>query len=187
MGRPTAILRITPLILMFSLTLGALPAHALLMVDGTVQAVGPGVWQYDFTVGNSGPDDVILVSLLNVPVDDLLIAPSLTAPAGFQASYDSNAILNMAFMDFLEDTSLFAVGSSIGLFSFESGAAPGTAFTMFEAIELDFDIVSGQTNLTVIDGEIPLPGTCYLALAAITLLAAFRQRTPMARFVNRQP
>lgn len=133
-------------------------------VDILVTPLG-GSFRYEVTIGNAGTDDLALVSLIDAPLGDPLIDPTLIAPAGFLASYDSG----LGFVDFLEDSNSFAAGTSVGGFRFESLAGP-TYFTMFEALTILGTPEAGSTTITVI----PEPST--LILAACGLLALIGSR-----------
>jgi uncharacterized repeat protein (TIGR01451 family) len=81
--------------------------EATLFVDATVTPTG-GTFRYEFTIQNTGPDDYVLVSLVDGPLDDPLIPLSLTAPNGFLANYDPG----LGTVDFLEDADLLAPAGS---------------------------------------------------------------------------
>jgi hypothetical protein len=156
-----------------ALLLSPVAARAALVVDATVQDVGGGLFHWDFTVENTGPADVVIVSL-EAPLGDPAIAGSLTAPAGFIPSYDPG----LGFVDFLEDTSLFAVGTTVGGFGFDSTSGPGGGF---------FDVFTALTDQGVlVEGRVrgvPAPSTVVaLALGLGTLgLARGRRIAIMVR------
>jgi hypothetical protein len=86
-----------------------------------------GAFHYDATIRNNGLIDLTLVSILDAPIADPLIDPSLSAPAGFVALYDST----LGIIDFLEDTTLFGAGQTVSGFSFNSSVMPGSFYTTF--------------------------------------------------------
>jgi hypothetical protein len=137
------------------------PARALL-VEATVDDVG-GVFHYAFTVTNNDPDDYAIVSLVDAPIGDPLIAASLTPPVGFLAIYDSG----VGFVDFLEDTQLFASGTVVGVFAFDSVFDPSLHFQDFEALTTQGTLVSGNVVVT----SIPEPGGLALIALGLGLLA----------------
>ena len=56
-------------------------ARAVLTVDATVTPLA-GSFLYEFSIANTGPEDVILVTILDAPLADPLIDPTLMFPAG---------------------------------------------------------------------------------------------------------
>jgi hypothetical protein len=126
--------------------------------------LGGGIFQYELTVNNQGTEDVSIVSITDAPVGDLLITSSLTAPTGFVGSYDSG----LGFIDFLEDTDLFAAGTTHGGFTFQSGFAPGAYFTSFEALTSGGDPMVGGVTI------IPEPSGLMLFAIGLAGLIAWR-------------
>jgi hypothetical protein len=134
-----------------------------------------GAFLYELEIANAGPDDYSVVSIVDAPAGDALIAPSLTTPAGFLGSYDGG----LGIIDFIEFTDLFAAGTSIGGFSFQSLTGPVGAFSMFEAVSTLGDFASGDITWTVRPGpSVPEPvGGLAVSLAVgIGLLGAARRR-----------
>jgi hypothetical protein len=144
----------------------ATTAGAALMVNLASTPVGGGVFQYDVSISNTGPKDVVVVTIGDAPVGDPLIGPSLTVPVGFFPSYDSG----LGKIDFLEDTELFGVGTTHGGFAFQSSASPPANFTAFEALDLDGGFISG--SITVV----PEPTGIVLALSGLAVVAMLRGR-----------
>jgi hypothetical protein len=138
-------------------------AQAALFVTGTITPLGAS-FRYDLTVENTGPDDYVLVTI-DAPLGDPLIGPTLTGPAGSQASYDAG----LGLLDLVEDTDFFAAGSVAGLFTFESLAGPGEAFSSFNALTPLGGTAAGNLQLRVI----PEPAGAGIALALGLLAAAF--------------
>jgi hypothetical protein len=131
-------------------------AEAALLVSDAVTPFGTGS-HHELTVTNTGPADVVLVSILDSPLADALIDASITAPVGYLALYDPG----LGIVDFLEGTALFGAGTSVSGFSFDSGVAPGAPFfTSFEAITVAGDLLAGT-----VDTRVPGPGS----LAAVAL------------------
>ena len=135
-------------------------AHAALIVQSAVSGGGP--FHYEFSVANSGPTDVVLMSL-NAPTLDPLIAGSLVTPSGFSASYDSI----LGIVDFFEDTALFAIGTTFSGFGFDSNAGPVSSFfDIFTELDVTGQTLTGRVN------RIPEPTT----LALIALIAVMLPR-----------
>ncbi|MBI2925170.1 MAG: hypothetical protein HYY24_05640 [Verrucomicrobia bacterium] len=162
--------RITQAALILALWLSAQSAEAILIVEGTVTPLA-GSFEYEFSISNLGPNDYVIVSILNAPLADPLIDPTLVAPVGFLASYDDG----LGFVDFLGDTDLFAVGTTVSGFSFESLSGPGTVFTLFEALSVLGDSFSG--SITITPAGVPETGSS-LPLASLSLIAlGFARKT----------
>jgi hypothetical protein len=64
-----------------SLTVATVSAD--IVVNMAAMPLGGGDYQYDLSVGNIGPDDVALVSIVDAPTDDPLIPLTLEAPPVF--------------------------------------------------------------------------------------------------------
>ena len=138
-------------------------ASAAFVVNLMPTALGGGLFQYNVSVTNTDPDDYVRVSLLNGPLNDTFIVPN--APFGFMASYDSG----LGIIDLLEDTDLFAAGSTKGLFTFQSMGDPGFSFTGFEAQKINGDIFNGVTT-------VPEPSRGVLCMAGFSMLMMIRKR-----------
>ena len=80
-------------------------SRAALLVEATVDGIGGGLFHWEFQVSNSGPEDVVIVSL-EAPPGDTAIPGSLSAPAGYQAAYDAG----LGIVDFIEDADGRRVG-----------------------------------------------------------------------------
>src|SRR5262245_49067991 len=76
-------------------------------VDLHYAPLGGGIFQYELSVRNNGPNDVAIVSITDAPESDPLIAPTLEAPKGYGAMYDPGIGLGFGFVDLLEDKALF--------------------------------------------------------------------------------
>lgn len=161
----------TALLTALAVLSAAAAAAAQLSVDAVVEPLA-GSFRYDFTVHNPGPDDYLLVTILNAPPGDALIPGTLTAPAGFLALYDGG----LGLVDFAEDTAFFAAGTSAGLFRFESQSGPDSFFDVFTALNLAGTPFDGRVNLTVV----PEPGT-VAAGAALALLGGLAVRRRFRR------
>jgi hypothetical protein len=142
--RSTALALLAPLAL---LAAPSQPARALVMVDATVFPLDPGGFRWELSIGNPGPDDVVLVSLLGAPLGDPAIGPSLETPAGYLASYDGV----LGFVDFLEDTALFGAGTTVGGFAFVTSEAPTAGvLDRFESLSLLGTFESGDVAITIV-------------------------------------
>lgn len=118
---------------------------AVPIVDMTVTPLG-GSFRYEISVNNTSAEDVILVTITDAPIGDALITATLTAPTGFLASYDSG----LGFVDLIEFTALFAAGTTVSGFSFESLSSPASHFSAFQGFEADLDFFSGNINRTIV-------------------------------------
>jgi hypothetical protein len=156
--------RLLPFFLAFAFVANA--AAASVIVNVSFLPTGTGTFLYSVAVTNDGPDDLSIVSLSDGPTFDSLIDTSLMSPTGFLASYDSGS----GFVDFIEDTSAFTSGGTVASFTFESMAAPGSAFTMFEALDINGGSISGLTTL------IPEPASSGLAVLTLLPFALRRRR-----------
>ncbi len=134
-----------------------------------------GVFQYNATVTNNSMVDLTLVSIVDAPKAEPLIGTSLKAPAGFIALYDSG----LGIIDFLEASSVFAAGTTVGGFSFSSATLAGTMFfTKFEALNVDGGTFLGTITTQVGPGGASVPdsaSTVTLASFAIAFLALARR------------
>ncbi|MCI0538382.1 MAG: hypothetical protein L0Z50_24505 [Verrucomicrobiales bacterium] len=121
-----------------------------------------GKFQYDFSIFNNGPEDVVIVNINDAPNDPLIDA-TLTAPAGFQADYDAGVLI----VSFLGDSDLFAVGNTYDGFSFQSLAAPGANFGTYDALTVSGNFLAGDVDLV---SAVPESGNTFLT-ASLGLLA----------------
>jgi len=147
-------------------------AEAVLTVDATVTPL-VGSFLYEISITNTGPEDIVIVSIVDAPIGDPLIDPSLMFPAGFFASYDGG----VGIVDFLEDTSLFAAGTTTSGFSFESSAAPGPGvLSSFEALSDVGDFFTGNVQTTVVSvgggGSVPEPSTVVAGILGLFAIFA---------------
>lgn len=157
------------------LLLSSTPVSAASIDVAAAVGVGPGSFHYDYSIANTGPDDLLV---LDVPVPSSASAvQNLAAPNGFSTSFDSG----LGVVSFLEDGANFGPVATSG-FSFDSPFAPGpVTFTGTElsAATGDLFTVQGPTvgpGGTV--GAVPEPGYLGLlaVLAAIPLAAKKRLR-----------
>jgi len=123
-----------------ALALTAQTTSAIPIVNLDVTQSGAN-YHYEVSIDNGEAVDLILVSLFNTPLSDALITASLTAPAGFLASYDSG----LGIIDFLGNTSDFLPGTITSGFSFDSVFAPAGFFT---------DVTAYDGLLTAYDGQV---------------------------------
>jgi hypothetical protein len=150
-------------------------ATAVPTVDMTVTPLTGGVYQYQFSISNSGPDDLAILTITDAPLADALIPLTLVAPAGFLAKYDPGVGLTFGLVDFLEDTSPFLAGTTTSGFGFQSASSPAANFKTFEALSVAGEFFGGEINRatsTVPDGG----GTGLLAGVALLAVAMARSR-----------
>lgn len=130
-------------------------AQALLIVNSTVSPGMVGPFHWEFSVENTGPTDFVIVSL-DAPTLDPFIGPTLMVPAGFVGLYDEV----LGFVDFLEDTMTFTLGTITG-FSFDSSEGFNSSFfDVFTAIDIDGNTLLGEVSRSVV----PEPATLSLLL-----------------------
>lgn len=141
----------------------SVPAQAALILDATITGPSPH-FHYEYSVENTGPEEIVIVSIVGVPLGDPDIGPSLTAPAGFLASYDSG----LGIVDFLADAGLFAAGTTVSGFSFDSFAPPGAV--TFTALGSLGETFAGATEGPV-GAAIPEPVSGLLLGLGLGLLA----------------
>ena len=144
-------------------------SHAALFLNGTVTPL-TGAYRYEVSVENTGPEDYVIVSIPDAPLADPRIDPSLAGPAGFLTNYDGG----LGFVDFLEDTDIFAAGSVSGPFSFESLAGPGQAFSTFEALTTVGGSTTGPIRWVVVPE--PAAATAVVALGLFSGALIWRRR-----------
>jgi hypothetical protein len=148
------------------------PAQAAAIISGNATFnSATSDYTYTYSVMNSGTtDDLVLIS---IPVFSPLGVTNINAPMGFSLTYD----MSQGWVNFIEDGSIltpetFAPGSTVGLFSFNSATAPGSAaFMAFDASGNEF---SGLTAAPV-----PEASASLLALLA-GFTAALRRRRPLS-------
>jgi hypothetical protein len=146
-------------VLAFAALVAVLPTsilHGAVVVVGTVTPLG-GSYRYEASVENTDAVNYLFVSLMDAPPGDPLINPSLTAPAGFLASYDSG----WGIVDLLADADEFAAGTTVGMFSFESLTPPSQGFAVVQTLDTNLQPGSGTARWTVI----PEPATVGTAVA----------------------
>lgn len=142
----------------------AFQMHAL------VTPLAGGQFHYDVSVINDEVVDVILASISDAPLGDVNITLSLTGPAGYGAVYDPI----LGFLDFVEDTLLFAASTTTEFFSFDTATGPGLGFfDSFEAFTVNADLLTGTVDTTVV----PEPGTLALLGLGLCSIAARRRTT----------
>lgn len=153
---------------------------ANLEVDLQFSLIGGGVFQYDVAVRNNGPSDVSIVSITDAPSNDPLIVSTLEAPPGFMAFYDPGIGMGFGFVDFIEDVVLFAANTTTSGFRFQSESSPPANFTMFEALTVEGDFISGaiQVQQAVPDGGSMLGLTAIGSLALGVLRQKFQSFKP---------
>lgn len=126
---------------------------AAVTVSPTVTSLGGGVFQYAYSISNTGPEAVVID--IPVPASPSAVT-NIIAPAGFQDAFDSV----LGLVSFLEDTSSFTATPTPG-FSFDSLSGPGAA--TFVATLFDGSTVSGSTTApTSAATATPEPSYFYL-------------------------
>lgn len=141
-------------------------ARADLFVELTPSLLGGGLYRYEASVDNTGPKEIAIVSLVDAPANDPLIASTLFAPAGFSTSYDAA----LGIIDLLPDLA-FSVGTVTSGFSFQTATGPGSFLNLFEALTIDGDLITGRIRYRtpgVPDGGACLP-VLLLGIATLGL------------------
>ncbi len=131
--------------------------------------IGTGLYTYSYAVFNGGLFDLALIDVQVATTSDLL---SLTAPTGFDISYDAGLGV-VSFFEDTEETTLqtFSPSSFNGLFSYASLLAPAAA--PFEAL----DVTGGTSSGTTLAPMVPEPGSsALLSLALLAPMALARRR-----------
>ena len=99
---------------------------------------------------------------------------------GFLGNYDGGS----GFIDFLADTGIFAAGTTVGGFSFESLSGPTANFTTFGALSEFGDEFSGLINVRI--NAVPDTGGTWL-MAGLAFLALVFTRRSFSTRSNSQP
>lgn len=159
-------------------------AAALLATAATSQAAvtltgtavfnsGTNMYLYSYSVTNTGTVEDI--ALITVPVDPAADIMGISAPSGFELTFDPS----QGWLNFNEDSSIitdgtFAPGTTVGSFEFTSPFGPVTVtFTAFDASGTEF------TGTTVTPSSVPEPSAFLLfGMAAGLPLLSRRRRTP---------
>lgn len=132
-------------------------ARGDLFVDLTPSMLGGGLYRYEASVNNTGPKDIAIVSLVDAPANDPLIASTLFAPTSFSTSYDAA----LGIIDLLPDFA-FSVGTITSGFSFQTANGPGSFLNLFEALTIDGDLITGRIRYRT--PGVPDGGGCLTAL-----------------------
>ena len=84
-----------------------------------VSSFSSGLYRYNYTITNNSPVELIDVAI-HINSGPVL---NLTAPTGYSTNYD----VNLGLVDFLENTSVFATGTPVSGFFFDSPLASQSA------------------------------------------------------------
>lgn len=128
---------------------------------------GTNLYTYSYTVENTGPQDLALIS---IPSSAAANIAGISTPTGFSLTFESF----QGFINLTEDSDLFtdqtfAVGATLSPFQFTSALAPGTVtFTAFDAEGNEF------TGSAV--APIPEPSSLLLVGLALLPVSARRRR-----------
>ena len=171
-SKPPKKLPIPKILALIGSLFAAQAANAALAVNLTSTALGGGIFDYHYSIANSGPEDLAIVSITDAALGDPMIGATLQAPSGFLASYDSS----LGFVDFIGDTSVFGAGTKLGGFSFQSSMSPQGQFINFEALSITGTLISGNVDLTIT--PVPEAGTFWAAgLGLAAFIFSQRQRS----------
>jgi hypothetical protein len=149
-------------------------APAAVTVELTRTPMG-GYFHYDVAITNGEAVDLAIVSILDAPLVDPWIDPSLVVPAGFLGSYDGG----LGIVDFLGDVGVFAAGTTTSGFSFDSLGSPPDFFRSFGALGVNGEAFG---DFVLIDNPpvapVPEPSRTLLMLAlGLGLLGMLERRT----------
>ncbi len=171
-SKPPKKLPIPKILALIGSLFAAQATHAGLAISLTSTPLGGGIFDYHYSIANSGPEDLAIVSITDAALGDALIGATLQAPAGFLASYDSS----LGFVDFIGDASVFGAGTTIGGFWFQSGVSPQGQFINFEALSITGSLISGNVDLTIT--PVPEAGTFWAAgLGLVAFVISQRRRS----------
>jgi hypothetical protein len=144
-------------------------AHAQVAINPAV-SFSNGLYTYNYDVVNNTAE-TLAITTFEVPALPGAIL-NLTAPTGFDISFDSG----LGLVSFFEDTDpntldTFAAGSTVSGFMFSSFYAPGVSD--FEALDVNGTSFIGTTRAPVV----PEPGT-FALFGGVTLggVLALRRR-----------
>jgi hypothetical protein len=133
-------------------------------------------FHYDYSITIGPLDvDVILVDIV-VSVADLSLA-NLFAPAGFQTIYDAGLGI-VSFLPSLGSPSLFAAGTTLSGFGFDSARGPGPS--TFQTLDILAGSFVGATIASV-GAPIPEPGTAVLLSLGLGVFLAIGTLSKLRR------
>lgn len=119
-------------------------AFGEVIVNVASQDAGGGTWDYEFTIVNTGPEQIATV-IVEAPQSDASIAPSISAPAGASAIYAAT-VGSLVFLR--GEQSPFIAGTATAGFTLNSLSAPAsTPFRGFQAIPTAGDDVNGDVQI----------------------------------------
>ena len=144
-------------------------ARAQLTVDPTVTQVG-ALFNYSYTVTNLTAQDFPVITL-NVPGQPGAVA-DLTAPTGFQITFDPGLGTGPGLVSFLEDTQVFTATPTLP-FSFSSAFGPATS--QFEAVDGNTGISTFGPTMTP-SAPVPEASTLVPFAAGVLLLTIYGAR-----------
>ncbi len=135
-----------------------------------VSSFSAGLYRYNYTITNNSPDELVDVT---IHVNSAAVL-NLTAPTGYSTNYDAG----LGLVDFLENTSVFATGTPVSGFFFDSPLAP-TRFGIFDA--LTANNVGGSASFSGSTlAPSPEPGSLAL-MGAAAISSAFLLRRKRSR------
>ena len=146
----------------------ALPVltRADVLVKTTVTPTG-SLFHYDYVITNNTPNELAIFTLEGLPASSNAVQ-NLTAPSGFQTSFDPG----LGLLSFLGDTSFFTAGTTSPDFVFDSPFAPG--ISTFTALDVTGTEIKGSATAP---SAVPEPGAVSLFAGLLLAGMGLRRRT----------
>ena len=145
----------------------ALPTvgNAQIGIKTTVTSVG-SLFHYDYTLTNNTANEIAIFTLEGLPASSNAVL-NLTAPTGFQASFDSG----LGLLSFIGDTKFFSPGTTSPDFVFDSPFQPRTS--TFTALDVTGTEIKGSATAP---SAVPEPGAVSLLAGCLFAGMGLRRR-----------
>ena len=130
--------------------------QAQVLVTGAASPVSGGaLFQYNYTISNNTPNDLVVVDIHVTPGMGSIVPGSIIAPNDFVSAFDPG----LGLVSFLENTVPFGAAPLSG-FSFRSNLRPGNS--TFDATQLtpagSLTVSSGSVT-SAVGAAVPEPGS----------------------------
>ncbi len=151
------------------LTGAALTEHsqaAVFITSNVSFNIGTSLYQYSYSVQNTEPMDLILVT---IPANPASAVVGIMAPIGFDLTFDpSQGVLNLNEDSSIFTAQTFGTGTTVAPFQFNSPLAPGNVtYSAFD--------VGGNEFTGVVQSPVPEPSASLLA-GLVGLVAVSKRR-----------